>query len=63
VERPPGEWNRLVLTCAADELTVELNGTPVNEAGRIWPARGRILLQCEGSEIEFRRVELLRLAR
>lgn len=62
-ERPVGEWNRLVLTCEADQITVEVNGIRVNEATRVWPARGRILLQCEGSAIEFRRVDLLRIAR
>lgn len=62
-EKPSGGWNRLVVTCEADQITVELNGVRMNEATRVWPARGRILLQCEGSEIEFRRVDLLGIAR
>jgi hypothetical protein len=35
-----------------------LNGTIVNEAFGAWPSHGKILLQCEGSEIFFRSVEL-----
>lgn len=58
VERPRGEWNRLECVAAADRLEFHLNGTLVNAARATWPNRGRILLQCEGSEIFFRRVEL-----
>ena len=62
-EKPPGEWNRLVITCQGDDISVELNGRLVNDVTRVWPTRGRILLQCEGSEILFRKVELVRIAR
>jgi hypothetical protein len=63
VEKPSGEWNRLVITCAGDHIEVELNGVKVNEAQNVSPQRGKILLQCEGSEIFFRTVELRSLAR
>lgn len=62
VEKPPGEWNVVVCEARADRLRVFVNGTPVNEARGLHPHRGRILLQCEGSEIFFRRVELTPLA-
>jgi hypothetical protein len=62
VEKPWGEWNRVVLECRGDRLRVFVNGTQVNEARGLEPRRGRILLQCEGSEIFFRRVELTELA-
>jgi hypothetical protein len=58
VERPYGEWNRLECICDGDRIRVILNGVLVNECSEIYPARGRILLQCEGSEIFFRRLEL-----
>jgi len=61
VERPHGEWNRIECVCDGDRLQVLLNGKLVNEAFALFPARGRILLQCEGSEVFFRRVELLPL--
>ena len=58
-ERSPGRWNRVECEARGDRLRIRVNGTLVNEATRLWPAEGRILLQCEGSEILFRRVELL----
>lgn len=33
----------------------------VNEATDVWPSAGAILLQCEGSEVEYRRVRLVPL--
>jgi hypothetical protein len=44
--------------CAGDCITVFVNGKRVNEAVGVFPAAGKILLQCEGSEIFFRTVEL-----
>lgn len=58
VEKPSGEWNRLDCFCDGDRIRVVLNGTVVNEAFDVFPTSGPILLQCEGSEIFFRRVEL-----
>ncbi len=59
VERPPGEWNRLEITCREGEIEVVLNDTLINHATDVYPGTGRILIQCEGSEIFFRRVELV----
>jgi len=58
-ERPYGEWNRIECVCDGDHVQILLNEKLVNEAFALFPARGKILLQCEGSEIFFRRVELL----
>ncbi|MBU6398826.1 MAG: DUF1080 domain-containing protein [Verrucomicrobia bacterium] len=58
VESPPGQWTRVECLCDGDRIRVTVNGTVVNEAFHVFPRRGRILLQCEGSEIFFRRVEL-----
>lgn len=57
-ERRAGAWNHLVCEWRRDRLRIRLNGSLVNEAFDLSPARGRILLQCEGSEIFFRRVVL-----
>lgn len=62
VEKPYGDWNQLQVTCAGAKITVVLNGTRVNEAVEVWPKAGKILLQCEGSEIFFRRIALTPLA-
>lgn len=58
VESPYGEWTRVECVCAGDRITVFVNGKQVNEAHDVFPAAGKILLQCEGSEIFFRKVEL-----
>jgi hypothetical protein len=58
VESPSGEWTRVECLCLGDRVTVSVNGERVNEACHVFPAAGRILLQCEGSEVFFRTVEL-----
>ena len=58
IEKPVGEWNRLEVVCEAARIVVRLNGVLVNEAFDVFPASGKILLQCEGSEIFFRRLLL-----
>jgi hypothetical protein len=62
-ESPHGEWTRIECVCAGDRITIFVNGERVNEAQDVFPAAGRILLQCEGSEVFFRKVELHPLKR
>jgi len=61
VESPGQEWTRLECICRGDTISILVNGTLVNRATRVFPDEGPILLQCEGSEIHFRRLELLPL--
>jgi hypothetical protein len=58
VERPYGEWNEVKCICDGKTIRIELNGQLVNMAWYAWPETGKILLQCEGSEIFFRKFEL-----
>jgi hypothetical protein len=58
VESPNGEWTRIECVCSGDRITATVNGKKVNEAFSVFPASGKILLQCEGSEIYFRKIEL-----
>ena len=51
-------WNVLEIKCDGARISIRLNGVLVNEVFDVWPNEGRILLQCEGSEIFFRRIEL-----
>lgn len=60
-EKPLGEWNRMVIECKADTITVWLNGDLVNLGYGATVTKGKIALQAEGAEVEFRRVELLPL--
>lgn len=53
-----GEWNVLECQCRTDKITIILNGTKVNEITPLFPQSGKILLQCEGSEIFFRHLSI-----
>lgn len=57
-ENPPGEWNAMVIECFGDEIKVWVNGDLVNYGYDCEATRGRIALQAEGSEVEFRKVAL-----
>lgn len=61
LDSPRGEWTRLEVVARGDSLEFRVNGTVVNRAFECRPSSGRIQLQSEGSEILFRRWELLPL--
>jgi len=54
-DKPPGQWNRFVITMKGDRLTVVLNGETVIENAQLpgLAARGPIALQHHGDAIEF----------
>jgi hypothetical protein len=58
IESPESEWTHLECVCDSSRISVFVNGTLVNQASNVFPSRGQILLQCEGSEIFFRKLEL-----
>ncbi|BBO24748.1 conserved hypothetical protein [Candidatus Nitrosymbiomonas proteolyticus] len=60
-EKPLGEWNQMVVECLDDAIKVWVNGTLVNHGVKSSVRKGKIALQSEGAEIEFRKVELTRL--
>lgn len=57
-EKPVGEWNRMTIECLGDKIRVWVNDDLVNNGFNSTVASGRIALQAEGSEVEFRQVEL-----
>lgn len=57
-ENPVGEWNEMVIEVLADELKVWVNGDLVNYGYNATASSGQIAIQAEGSEMEFRKVEL-----
>jgi hypothetical protein len=63
VESPHDAWTRVECVCDADRISVLVNGVTVNEGTGVTPSQGPILLQCEGSEVFFRKVDLLPLKR
>jgi hypothetical protein len=58
VESKLGEWTRVECVCRGKEITVSVNGTTVNKCYDVYPSAGKILLQSEGFEMDFRKFEL-----
>jgi cyanophycinase len=54
-DRPPGQWNRFIITMRGDRLTVVLNGETVIENAHLpnVPDKGRLALQHHGDAVEF----------
>jgi len=57
-EKPLGEWNSLIIEARAKAITVWLNGDLVNNGFDASVDQGRIALQAEGAEVEFRKVDI-----
>jgi len=57
-EKPVGEWNTMVIEAVGRSIRVWVNGALVNDGSDATADRGRIALQSEGSEVEFRKVSL-----
>ncbi len=57
-EKPLGEWNKMVIECLDNSVKVWVNDTLVNSGFDCTINKGNIALQAEGSEVEFRKVEL-----
>ena len=58
-EKPVGQWNKMVVECVADTIKVWVNNTLVNFGTKCTATRGQIAVQAEGSEVEFRKLELV----
>jgi len=61
-EKPFGEWNTMTIECSKDEVKVWVNGDLVNHGNAATATKGQIAIQAEGVEVEFRRVDLQKLA-
>lgn len=57
-EKPVGQWNNMVVECVRDSIKVWVNGVLENFGYNCTADKGQIALQAEGSEVEFRKVEL-----
>jgi hypothetical protein len=57
-EKPVGEWNNMIIECASNSIKVWVNGVMVNYGTDCTSRKGNIALQAEGSEVEFRKIEL-----
>ena len=57
-EKPLGEWNTMTIEARGRTVKVWVNGDLVNEGFGATADSGKIALQAEGTEVEFRRVDL-----
>jgi hypothetical protein len=57
-EKPVGDWNTMIIECRDREIKVWVNGDLVNYGFSCTADKGQIALQAEGSEVEFRKIEL-----
>ena len=58
VEKPAGEWNRMEVICDGDSITNIVNGYVVNAGTKSSLTKGKIIIQSEGAEILFRKIEI-----
>lgn len=57
-EKPLGEWNTMVIEAKDAEVIVHVNGKLVNHGVNSTATSGKLALQAEGTEVEFRKLEL-----
>jgi len=60
-EKPSGEWNRVEVIARNGKCTHIVNGVVVNEGENVSLRTGRILIQSEGAEIYYRKIEIKEL--
>ena len=60
-EKPLGEWNTMKIECRGNDIQVWVNGELVNHGSNCTASKGKIALQAEGTEVEFRKVQILPL--
>jgi hypothetical protein len=57
-EKPIGEWNTMVIEARGATIKVWVNGDLVNDGFGASVDHGKIAIQAEGTEVEFRKVEI-----
>ncbi|NKI32323.1 3-keto-disaccharide hydrolase [Croceivirga thetidis] len=62
-ERPLGKWNSMTIECFEDQVKVWVNGTVVNYGYNATVSEGKIALQAEGAEVEFRKLVITSIAK
>jgi len=63
IEKPRGEWNQMEVVCEGDKVSITVNGHKTLQGTNATPHAGKILVQSEGAEIFFRRLDVYPLKR
>ena len=58
IEKPAGEWNRMEVLSDHGKVSIKVNGHTTLTGTNASPTSGRILMQSEGAEIFFRRLDV-----
>lgn len=61
-EKPLGEWNTMIIDCRGSSVMVWVNDDLVNFGTHCTARSGQIAVQAEGTEVEFRKLELTPLS-
>lgn len=62
-ENKVGKWNTMIVECLDREIKVWVNGDLVNYGHDCTANKGQVAVQAEGSEVEFRKIELTPISR
>ena len=62
-ERPQGEWNEYEIIVDGGTIILNVNGEELNRADGCTIVPGKIALQSEGVEIQFRNIRLSPIAK
>src|SRR4030095_5758572 len=57
-EKPLGQWNTMIIECVHRSIKIWVNGDLVNYGYNCTANKGNTALQAEGSEVEFRKLEI-----
>jgi len=62
-EKKLGEWNTMRIECQRGEIKVWLNGELVNHGFKSSATKGKIAIQADGAEVEYRKLDLQPIAK
>lgn len=62
-ENKVGKWNTMMIECLDREIKVWVNGDLVNYGYDCTTNKGQVAVQAEGSEVEFRKLELTQISK
>jgi hypothetical protein len=58
-EKPLGQWNQCEITLDGGNLQIKINDLLQNAAKNCWQAPGKICIQSEGAQMEYRNIVLI----